>query len=244
VIRFLWAVINAVLATLFFGGIVIFASLFRVRGRVYSWATREWGRGILWASGTRVVTRGADEVDWTQPQVLVANHIAAFDILAVAAVIPAPFAFIAKQELGRIPFFGKAMESAGHIFVDRSDRQKSIQSLRRAGEKMRREHSTVIIFPEGTRSQTGALQPFKKGAFMLALEGGVRILPVVISGSDRILHVRSLRITPGTIHLHFGEPVEPGAPGEQGTESLMEAVRGRMLGLFPPAGPSSSTTTS
>jgi 1-acyl-sn-glycerol-3-phosphate acyltransferase len=239
VIRFLWTVLNAVLATLTFGGIVIFASLFRVRGRVYSWATREWARGILWASGSRVVTRGADAVDWTQPQVLVANHIAAFDILAVAAVIPAPFAFIAKQELGRIPFFGKAMESAGHIFIDRSDRQKSIQSLRLAGEKMRRERSTVIIFPEGTRSQTGELQSFKKGAFMLALEGGVRVLPVVIRGSDRILYARSLRLVPGTIHLHFGEPVEPGAPGEQGAESLMDAVRQRMLRLYPPAGASS-----
>lgn len=235
-IRFIWSVLNAVLATLFFGGVVILASLFRVRGRVYSWATREWGRGILWASGTRVLTRGAEEVDWTQAQVLVANHIAAFDILAVAAVIPAPFAFIAKQELGRIPFFGKAMESAGHIFIDRSDRQKSIQSLRLAAAKMRREHSTVIIFPEGTRSQTGELQPFKKGAFMLALEGGVRVLPVVIRGSDRILHLRSLRVTPGTIHLHFGEPVEPGAPGEQGAEPLMEAVRERMLGLVAEGG--------
>jgi 1-acyl-sn-glycerol-3-phosphate acyltransferase len=231
VIRFLWTLLHAVLATLFFGGIVILASLFRVRGRVYSWATREWARGILWASGTRVLTRDADAVDWTEPQVLVANHIAAFDILAVAAVVPAPFAFIAKHELGRIPFFGKAMESAGHIFVDRSDRQKSIQSLRRAGTKMRREHSTVIIFPEGTRSLTGALQPFKKGAFMLALEGGVRLLPVVIRGSDRILHTHPLRVTPGTIHLRFGEPVQPGAPGEQSADVLMETVRGKMLGM-------------
>lgn len=231
-IRFFWAVLNAGLSTLCFGSITIFASIFRVRGRVYSWATREWGRAILRASGSPVITHGGEAVDWTQPQVLVANHVAAFDILAVASVVPTSFAFIAKQELARIPFFGRAMDAAGHIFVDRTDRQKSIQSLRLAGDKMRRERSTVIIFPEGTRSTTGALQPFKKGAFVLAQEGGVRVLPVVIRGSDEILHLRSLRLTPGAIHLYFGEPVQPGAPGEQSADALATEVRGRMLGMI------------
>jgi 1-acyl-sn-glycerol-3-phosphate acyltransferase len=232
VIRFFWAVLNAGLSTFFFGTITIVASLFRVRGPVYSWATREWGRAILWASGSRVVTHGEDRVDWSEPQVLVANHVAAFDILAAASVVPTRFAFIAKQELARIPFFGTAMDAAGHIFVDRSDRQNSIQSLRRAGEKMRRERSTVIIFPEGTRSATGKLQSFKKGAFILALEGGVRLLPVVIRGSREILDLGRLTITPGTIHIHFGEPILPRPAGEQDVETLMADARARMLELF------------
>lgn len=228
-IRFLWAVLNAGLSTFFFGSVTILASLLRIRGPVYSWATREWGRAILWASGSPVVTHGDASMDWTQPQVLVANHVAAFDILAAASVVPAPFAFIAKQELARIPFFGKAMEAAGHIFVDRTDRQKSVQSLRLAGEKMRRDHSTVIIFPEGTRSANGELQPFKKGAFMLALEGGVRLLPVVIQGSDEILHLKSMRVTPRTIHIYFGDPIEP---DERSADELMAAVRGQMLEIM------------
>ena len=135
----------------------------------------------------------------------------------------------AKQELARIPFFGKAMEAAGHIFVDRTDRQKSVQSLRLAGEKMRRDHSTVIIFPEGTRSANGELQPFKKGAFMLALEGGVRLLPVVIQGSDEILHLKSMRVTPRTIHIYFGDPIEP---DERSADELMAVVRGQMLEIM------------
>jgi 1-acyl-sn-glycerol-3-phosphate acyltransferase len=234
VIRFFWAVLNAVLSTTFFGSVAILAGIFRARSSVSAWATREWARGILWASGCPVITHGDSEVDWGQPQVLVANHVAAFDILAAASVVPGPFAFIAKQELSRIPFFGQAMESAGHIFVDRSDRQKSIQSLRRAGEKMRRERSTVIIFPEGTRSATGELQPFKKGAFMLALEGGVRLLPVLIRDSDDILHLRSLRLTPRPIHLYFGDPLFPvpsGEPGASTAEGLMSEVREQMLAI-------------
>lgn len=230
-IRFFWAVLNAGLSTFFFGSVTIVASLLRVRGRVYSWATREWGRAILWASGTPIVTHGDAGLDWDQPQVLVANHVAAFDILATAAVVPTRFAFVAKHELSRIPFFGAAMEAAGHIFIDRTDRQKSRQSLQRAGEKMRRERSTVIIFPEGTRSATGELQPFKKGAFMLALEGGVRMLPVVIRGSAGVLNLRSLHVTPQPIHLYFGEPVEPDALEDRSVDGLMSAVREQMLAI-------------
>ena len=80
---------------------------------------------------------------------------------------------VAKKELERIPFFGTAWKAAGHISIDRSDRTSAIQSLRRAGRSIREQRSTVIIFPEGTRSLTGEMLPFKKGAFMLALEADV-----------------------------------------------------------------------
>ncbi|HET7322108.1 MAG TPA: lysophospholipid acyltransferase family protein [Longimicrobiaceae bacterium] len=228
-IRTGWAYLNAIFATLFFGAVAIVASLLRIHGRVYFWATQQWGRTVLWASDVPVYTHGMDGVDWEAPQVLVANHTSAYDILALAAVLPGPFAFVAKKELERIPFFGTAWKAAEHISIDRTDRQSAVQSLRRAGEKIRREHSTVIIFPEGTRSRTGELQPFKKGAFMLALEARVSVVPVLIRGSAAIMPAGSRQLHPQPIHLYFDTALHPDE--FEGAEDLMTAVEGRMRAM-------------
>jgi 1-acyl-sn-glycerol-3-phosphate acyltransferase len=224
-----WVVSVTVVVTLACGLVAIGASLLRVRGRIYFLACRAWARTILWASGTPVVAVGMDRIDWSQPQVLVANHVSDYDILALAAALPVPYAFVAKKELERVPFFGTAWKAAGHISIDRSDREKAVQSLHRAGEKMRRERSIVIIFPEGTRSRTGELQPFKKGAFVLAAEARVPIVPVAILGSARIRPPGTARIDPCPIHLHFGEPIDPGSFAHRGVDSLMCAVREVMV---------------
>lgn len=185
-IRFAWVALVTALATLAFGLVAIVGSLLRVRNRrLYYWATRSWSRATLWASGTPVVVHGLERVDWNAPQILLSNHLSTYDIFALAGVLPAPFAFVAKKELERIPFFGTAWKAAGHISIDRSDRQKAVASLRRAGEAIRRERTTVIIFPEGTRSRTGELQPFKRGAFVLSLESGVPVVPVVVRKAIR-----------------------------------------------------------
>lgn len=227
-IRSAWVALNIALATLFFGFIAIVGSLLRVRGRLYFWATQQWSRGILWASAVPVVPHGMDRVDWSSPQVLVSNHVSFYDVFALAAILPAPYAFVAKKELERIPFFGMAWKAAGHISIDRSDRNSAIQSLRRAGQSIREQRSTVIIFPEGTRSLTGELLPFKKGAFTLAMEARVPVVPVVVRGSAEIQRPGSLRIRPRPIHVYFGEPFTPSEFAGTGTESFIAAVRGRM----------------
>jgi 1-acyl-sn-glycerol-3-phosphate acyltransferase len=224
VIRTLWVATVVVFSTLFFGLLALGGALLRVRGPLYLRATQSWSRSILWASGTRVVTHGMDEVRWEAPQVLVCNHSSVYDVLAVAAVLPGPFSFVGKKELNSIPFFGQAWKAAGHISIDRSDRQKAIASLRRAGEKLRRERGTVILFPEGTRSRNGELLPFKKGAFMLASEAGVAVVPAVIHGSTEV--VERGRVRPATIHIHFGPAIDPA--GFSSSEPLLQEVRMRM----------------
>jgi len=232
VIRLLWVWLVTGVATVVLGATVIGASLLRVRGGIYSRVTRRWARCILWASRTPVVAHGIEKVDWSKPHVLVSNHISGYDVFAIAGVMPGPFAFVAKKELERIPVFGMSWKAAGHISIDRSDRQKAIESLRRAGEQMRREGTTVIIFPEGTRSRTGELQPFKKGAFVLAMDAGVSIVPVVVRGSDEIQKPGALRIVPRTIHLYFGRPVDPAEYDAGGAEGLMSGIRAAMLAML------------
>lgn len=231
-IRSVWVALNLAFATLFFGFIAIVGSLLHVRGRLYFWATQQWSRAVLWASAVPVVTHGLDRIDWRCPQVLVSNHVSFYDVFALAAILPAPYAFVAKKELERIPFFGMAWKAAGHISVDRSDRAAAIQSLRRAGESIREQRSTVIIFPEGTRSPTGRLLPFKKGAFMLAMEAGVPVVPVIVRGSAEIQRPGSFYVHPGVIQVDFGEPLDPADYKEGGAESLTSAVRARMEAML------------
>ncbi len=224
-IRTAWAYLFAAFSTFFFGSVVFFGALFRLRGRIYFWATSQWGRSLLWASASRVRVHGAESIDWNRPHVLVSNHIGAFDILALAASVPVPYHFVAKKELEKIPIFGPAWKNAGHISIDRANRQKALASLRQAAEIINRDGGVVIIFPEGTRSRTGELQPFKKGAFTLALEAQVPVIPAVVVGSDRIMPSDTRAIRPGTVDLYFGDAVEVAGRSAEDVDRLIAEVR-------------------
>jgi 1-acyl-sn-glycerol-3-phosphate acyltransferase len=115
--------------------------------------------------------------------------------------------FVAKKELEKIPVFGLAWRVAGHISIDRTNRESAARSLRKAGEQMREQKSVVIIFAEGTRSRTGRLLPFKKGAFVLAAETGIPIIPTVVTGSYDIMRPDTFIVRPATIHVYFEAPV-------------------------------------
>ncbi len=228
-IRTAWAGLHLATATLSLGTVAILASLLRVRGDLYSELTRSWARWILWASDTSVTVHGLEHIRREEPQVVVSNHVSVYDVLAIAAALPVPFAFVAKKELERIPFFGTAWKAAGHISIDRSNRQQALQSLLQAGERIRREKSTVIIYPEGTRSRTGELLEFKKGAFMLAVEAQVPVVPAVVVGTRDIIDSRSWRIRPRPIYLYFETPVSTAGISAANADALMQRVRARML---------------
>ncbi|HEX8904654.1 MAG TPA: lysophospholipid acyltransferase family protein, partial [Longimicrobiaceae bacterium] len=209
-IRTLWTFLVTIAALVWWGTIVIAESLRGVRpGEWYVAITRRWARSVIWASGCPVVVHGGENVRDGVPQVVASNHISWFDVFALAAVIEVPYHFVAKKELLKIPLFGRAMEAAGHISIDRSNREAAIESLRVAGEKIRRSPGAVVIFPEGTRSRTGRLMPFKKGAFVLAAEAQVAIVPTAITGSFEIMRKGSWRIHRRTIHIHFLPPIPP-----------------------------------
>jgi len=218
-------------ATAFFGMVAIVASLLRVRGGIYDWCTREWARTILRGSGIPLTVEGRENVPVGEARVVVANHISGWDIFAIPVALPGPFSFVMKKELEKIPFFSHAWKAAGHLSVDRSNRHAAIESLRRAAERIRRDGKTVIMFPEGTRSRSGALLPFKKGAFMLAIEAGAPIVPAAISGSFEITPADSYRVRPRPVTVRFGEAVDTSAYSPAQVEQLIAEVRRRMLAL-------------
>jgi 1-acyl-sn-glycerol-3-phosphate acyltransferase len=223
-IRTLWVALNLVVATVPLSIAVLVCALFRVRGPVYDRLARTWARWVLWASGTRVRIEGAEHIRTDKPKIIVSNHQSWYDVFALAANIPGPYRFVAKQELARIPLFGHAWRAAGHISVDRSDRQAAIRSLDHAGRAIREDNSSVVIFPEGTRSETGELLPFKKGAFMLAIHTGVDIVPTGVSGGRDILGKGEWRVHRGEVLIRFGEPIPVAAYGEENREALIARV--------------------
>lgn len=231
-IRSIWAISNGVVATVVLSTATVLASLLRHRGGFYDWVAHAWGRWIIWASGVRIVVEGAEHVRPDRAQIIASNHQSWYDVFALAAILPKRFRFIAKQELRRIPLFGKAWESAGHISINRSDRGKAIQALDAAAALVRSDKSSIMIFPEGTRSPTGELLPFKKGAFMLALRTGLEILPAAVIGSRGIQKKGDWRVRSGTIIVRFGSAIETSKYGEAQRDELSAVVRERITALL------------
>lgn len=193
---------------------------------------RAWARTLLWAAGVEVVMENAEVIDPERPQILVANHVSWYDVLALTAHIPGAFRFVAKKELETIPFFGPSWLACGHISIDRQDRSAAIRSLARAREELERSHPTVILFPEGTRSPDGRLLPFKKGAFVLAVQTGVEVVPAAIMGSREVMPKGSFRIRSGRVRIRFGQPIPVEGLGMEDRGALTDRAREAVEGLL------------
>jgi 1-acyl-sn-glycerol-3-phosphate acyltransferase len=203
------------------------------RQRVFEAAPRRWSRVLLQAAGVRVIAENPPEMPLERPLVVVANHVSWFDVLALCAVTPGRYLFVAKKEVRRAPFLGRSIEECGHIFIDRSDRKAALDSLIGLRERLAKETPIIIMFPEGTRSESGELQPFKKGAFVLAIEAGADIVPTAVVGSRAIMRKHSLLIHPGTITVRFGDPIAVAGMSMEGRDRLIQDSReavARLLG--------------
>jgi len=210
VIRTLWVYLVGGAGTLFFAGSAVLRSYLWRRNlhRCCDWAARSWARTILWAAGARVILEGTENLRTDAPQIVVSNHQSWFDVFALGAALPVRYRFVAKQELGDIPVFGRAWKSCGHVSVDRGNREAAIEALDQAWREIHQDKLTMILFPEGTRSPDGRLKNFKKGAFVLAVQGQVPIVPVAVVGSRAVMGKGDLRVRSGEIRIRIGMPIE------------------------------------
>lgn len=143
-----------------------------------------------------------------RPAVFVGNHTSLLDPPLVIATLPSRPVFLVKKELAYVPVLGWIIWLAGFIFIDRSSRRSSLASLKNAARRIR-EGQSLAAFPEGTRSRDGRLLPFKKGAFALALESGVPVVPLGIRGGRDVLPKGTWRVTPADYRLRVGGPLYP-----------------------------------
>jgi 1-acyl-sn-glycerol-3-phosphate acyltransferase len=211
-------------------GVPIIVASFVDGGRLMLTLGRVWVRWILATFRIRVDIEGRENVPTNAPVILMLNHQSLIDIAAIVDSLPRSlsFRFVAKKELVRVPIFGWALYASGHIIIDRGQREKAVRSLRRAAERIR-SGTSVILFPEGTRSPTGSLRPFKSGPFHLAVEAQVPIIPVTVSGSQRITPKGSLVVHPGAVKIVYGKPIPTRGLSLADRQSLKARVRAAII---------------
>lgn len=193
-------------------------------GRTYHMCARHWSRFILWIYGIRVTVKGLEHVGG-RSVIYATNHASWFDIPATVAGIPDDIRIMLKRELTYVPIWGWALKYGPYIAVDRTSPKDALRGLEKAAEQIR-SGASVLLFVEGTRTRDGKLQPFKRGAFVLALKSGVPIVPVTINHSFRILPKGSLKIRPTDIELVIEPPIDTsGFEGKEGEMELMKEVR-------------------
>lgn len=207
----------------------IFLSFFEGSGRlVHFYCAVPWAKAILWICGIKVKVSGLDHVKEGVQNIYMANHQSIFDIFTLLVYLPVGFKFVLKQELMKVPLFGSAMKGAGYISIDRGNPRKAVKSMNEAAEKIKH-GASVLIFPEGTRSQDGRLQTFKSGGFHLALKSGADIVPVAIVDSHLIVPKGSLRIKKGTILMNIGRSIPTRDCSKKDMNRLMDRVRDALI---------------
>ena len=206
--------------------------LTRRRALALRMAARCWAPGLLGGAGARLDIEGAEGIDWTRPYLLVCNHQSVIDICALFRAVPVPLHFLLKQEMTKVPFVGWYARACGMLFIER-DNPRAGPRLRREAAALLREGHTLCLFPEGTRSRTGAVAPFKGGAFQSAIDAGVQVLPVAIDGAGAVLPAGGFRVRPGVIAVRFGAPLETFADGSPvGRQALADAAHAGIVALL------------
>lgn len=193
-------------------------------------ASRVWAPGLLVGAGARLDCEGFDQVDFSKPCIIVANHQSIIDICALFRAIPVPLRFVLKQELARIPFVGLYARAMGMVFIERQAARAATRRLHAAAELFACGHS-LCAFPEGTRSRDGRIGPFKGGVFKLAIESGIPILPIAIEGSAAVLPSAGFRVRPGRIRLRAGQLIRTDGLSGSDRLALAEASREAILAL-------------
>jgi len=231
--RRLLSYLNLVFTTLFLAIVAIAVSLFDPKGELVHRIARLWASVLLKVSGVAVRLEGIENLAHP-PYLLMANHQSALDISVLLAAMPLSFKFVAKRELFLIPFFGWAIKRAGYISIDRENPREALKAIEEAVRKIS-DGTTVLIFPEGTRSKDGTLLPFMKGAFSLASRAEVPILPLGIRGSYTLYPSGSILSVPkrkGTITIRLGAPIPVEGKSSSYKAGLMGEVRTAIEGLL------------
>ncbi|MEM4991938.1 lysophospholipid acyltransferase family protein [Priestia sp. SB1] len=163
---------------------------------------------IIKISGARVNATGFDTLDKNEAYLFVCNHQSNFDIPLLYTYSPIKMAFVAKQEMRKIPIMGKLMELRGHIFMNRNNSKEAVKSIQK-GIEVLKSGASLAVFPEGSRSKGEAMGSFKPGALRLAIKSGVKVVPVVISGSYNLMEANGGRVKPADVEIKCLDPLNP-----------------------------------
>jgi 1-acyl-sn-glycerol-3-phosphate acyltransferase len=222
-VRTLLVVVVVFIYVFLVGPYCILHALITRRSAILYSAGRIGCRLGLSLAGIRLDVRGKDDLP-PGPFLFLANHQSYSDPPALVACVPRDARLILKRELRKLPLLGFIMELGGFVFIDRKDRGQSIEGMRKAVKQLQQGES-FLIYPEGTRTRTGELGPFKKGPFVMAIESGVPIIPVSVIGSYEIMPPDRFSIKSGTITIIFHAPIQTVGLSAADREELLAQVR-------------------
>lgn len=198
-----------------------------------NWIIKTWARIILWISGIHLTIDGLENIDHSKSYIFMMNHLSLYDIPASFIAVPLTSRFIAKKELFKIPILSTGMRLTGMLEIDRGNSTEAKKTLEKAAQTIN-DGCSVIIFPEGTRSKNGEMQSFKKGGFIIAIQGGIPILPMVISGTQYIVRKGSGLVKRGKIHIRFLTEISTGEYSYESRNNLVRKVHQVMLAEYNP----------
>jgi len=221
------AVITFIFGTLL---TIIVAWFTKDKIRCYQRSARIWARFLMFISRIPIKIEGEENIARSEPLIFVSNHQGAMDILILLAYLPVYFRFVVKKELFKIPFFGWYLKKTDYLSVDRGVGEKAHKMFSKA-ENVLSSGGNILIFPEGTRSLTGEIQPFKRGSLLLAFRSKVRVVPVAVSGSFHIMPPKKVFYDIVPVKVSIGKPVsleKYGSNYEKALEDIHDTIKGML----------------
>jgi 1-acyl-sn-glycerol-3-phosphate acyltransferase len=233
---FLWSLVVIdplfILSTFLCGCVSIPLALIDKTGDSSMRVGRVWARSLLWITGVRVTVEGLEKIDLNRNYLFCSNHLSYMDTPVVMSNIPAQFRFLAKKGLFQIPFLGTHLSQAGHIPVPLEDPRAAVKTMTTAAAVIQKRGISMLIFPEGGRSD-GVLQPFKEGGAFIAIKAGVPLLPIALIGTREVMAMGSPVFHPfRRVTLRIGDPIPTDGLTTRDRGRLTEAVREQIVAML------------
>lgn len=233
ILRLIFGAVTITIVTLVFAPPLILISLFTSSGRPGYIIARIWCWTASRSLGISSSVQGAERADPKTSYIITPNHQSNLEIMSLVLTLPTPYRWVIKKELLKIPMFGWALGRTGAVSIDRSDKAKAVQTLKEGASKLS-DGWSLLIYPEGTRTSDGFLQPFKKGAFMLAVNTGTPILPVTVNGGFKLWPKKSFKLKSGRISITVCDPIPTKGLTEDDVPELMEKTRAAIQAYLDP----------
>ncbi len=203
--------------------VIVFSSIFGNKFWGY-YPPKWWARLTCWLSLCRIKSTGHENLDENTSYVFIANHQGAFDIFLIYGFLNQNIKWVQKASLRKVPFVGKASEIAGHVFVDNSSVASRLGSISKT-KKAIVDGVSMMMFPEGSRSRDGKIVKFRGGAYKVAMDMGLPIVPVTINGPFDVLKVNTMKLTPGKMDLTIHKPIPTKGLEQKDVRALMDQTK-------------------
>ena len=228
-IRSVFTLVLGILGTAVASVISLIMMLFDRRGKSVQFLMNKWAWFFLKLSGVKIEVNGLENLTQGESYIFISNHASLLDIPAVCLGLPFQLRFLAKKELFKIPVFGQALLSAGHIRIDRGNLESAVGSLKEGAIVLKERGYSALVFAEGTRSLNGKVGKFKKGGVILALSMGIPIVPLSISGSASLAPKGDFMVKSGIIKMTVGKPISTKGKDISDRKSLVTTIRDAVI---------------